>query len=105
MRRVKIFDGFEFETGGIDFPFEGGEFLASPEFVWIASQAPASIVADGLVAGPVAARGAEIVHEVDDEMCAAALPREPIMLAIELVAIKSEAELHGDLLWPNFLCY
>ena len=95
VRGIEIFNGFEFETGGVDFFFDRGEFLKRPELVRVAGQAPAGVVADGLVAGLVAARGAEIIHEMDDEMRAAALSGEAIMLRVELMAIKSESEFHG----------
>ena len=42
-------------------------------------------------------RGTKIVHEVNDEMRAAALPGKVIMLRVELMAIKSESEFHGKI--------
>ena len=94
VRRIKIFNGFEFESGGVDFFFDGGKLLVSPELVRVAGQAPAGIVADGLVAGLIAARGTEIIHEMDDEMRAAALPGETIMFRVELMPVKSKSEFH-----------
>ena len=93
--RVEILDGFEFEAGGVDFLFDGGQFLEGPQLVRVAGQAPAAVVADGLVAGLVAARGAEIIHQMDDQMRAAALFGEAVMLRVELVAVKAESEFHA----------
>ncbi len=87
VRRVKILNRLQFEAVGIDFSFDGGKFLKCPKFVGIASQPPAGVVADGLVAGLVAARRAEIIHEMDDEMRAAALLREAVMLRVQLMTI------------------
>ena len=101
VRRVEIFNRLQFEAVGVDFLFDGGEFLERPELVRIAGQAPAGVVADGLVAGLVAARRAEIIHEMDDQMRAAALLREAVMLRVELVAIKSKAEFHFCHDWAN----
>ncbi len=55
VRGVEIFNGFEFKSGVVDFFFYGGKFLVSPELVRVASQTPARIITDGLVAGLVAA--------------------------------------------------
>ena len=52
--RVKIFNGFQFKAGGVDFLFDRGQLFVSPEFVGIAGQPPAGIIADGLVAGLIA---------------------------------------------------
>ena len=43
----------------------------------------------------VAARGTEIIHEMDDEVRAATLPGEAEMFRIKLVPIEAEAEFHA----------
>ena len=52
------------------------------------------VVADRLVAGPVAARGTEIIHQMDDEMRATALLGEAVVLRVKLMAIKSQTQFH-----------
>ena len=94
VRRIKIFNRFEFKSGDVDFLFNRGKFLVSPELVRVAGQTPAGVVTDRLIAGLIAARGAEIIHEMNNEVRAAALPGETIMLGVELMAIKSESEFH-----------
>src|ERR1039457_6381430 len=74
--------------------FDHGKLLISPELVGVAPQAPAGVVADGLVAGLVAARGAKIVHQMNDEGRATALPGKTIMFRVELMPIKTEPEFH-----------
>ena len=66
-----------------------------PELVRVAGQAPAGVVADRLVARLVAARRAEVIDQVHDQVRAAALPGELVVLRVELVAIESESEFHG----------
>jgi hypothetical protein len=95
MGRVEIFNGLQLQPGGINFLFDGGELLEGPEPVRVAGQAPARVVADRLVPGLVAAGRPEIIHQVDDKMRAAALFGEAVMLRVELMAIKSQAEFHG----------
>ena len=98
VRWVEIFNRLQFETVGIDFLFYGGDFIERPEFVGVAGETPAGIVAAGLVAGLVAARRAEVIHEMNDKMRAAALLGETVMLRVELVPVKSEAEFHGKII-------
>ena len=52
----------------------------------------AGIVAAGLVAGLIAAGRAEIIHQMDDQMGAAALPGKTIMFRVQLMAVETEAE-------------
>jgi hypothetical protein len=61
------------------------------------------VIAQRLVARPVVARGFEIIDQVDDQVCAPALPGEAVVIAVKLVAVESEAEFHGDgkkCVWP-----
>ena len=99
--RIKILNRLQFQAGGVDFLLDGGQFFVRPKPVRVPGQSPAGVVADRLIAGLVAARGAEIIHEVDDEMRAAALSGETVMLRIELMAIKSQAEFHSAHDWEN----
>ena len=92
---IKIFNRFQFESGGVDFFFDRSQFFKRPELVRVAGKSPTGVVADGLVAGLVAARGTEIVHEMDDQMRAAALLGEAIMFRVELMAIEAQSEFHG----------
>src|SRR5215471_9847162 len=97
MCRIKVLDGFQFEACLIDLLLERGQFLETPELVRVAGQPPAGVVADGLVALLVAARGAEIIHQMNYQVSAAALPGEAVMLGIELMFVESETEFHDGL--------
>ena len=94
MRGIEIFNRLQFEAVGIDFLPDGGQFLERPKLVRIAGQAPAGVIADGLVARLVAARRAEIIHQVNDQMRTTTLPGKTEMLRVELMTVETEAEFH-----------
>ena len=131
MGRIKVFNGFQFQSGGVDFFFNRGQFLAGPKLVRVARQSPAGVVAHRLVvhppqfipptiathgflistavrnggdgcyggrAGLVAARGPEVIDQVNDKVRATALPGKAVMFRIELVPIKSKTEFHGEII-------
>ena len=85
----------------VDLLLQRRQFLVGPELVRVAGQSPAGIVADRLVARLIAPRRAEVVHQVDHHVRAAALPGELIMLRIELMTIQAQSEFHGRLRLPN----
>jgi hypothetical protein len=41
-------------------------------------------------------RRTKIIHEMNDQMRAATLPRKPVMFRIKLMTVKSESEFHRD---------
>ena len=92
--RVKVFDAFQLQPGGVDLLLQGSQFFVCPEFVGIARETPARVIAHRLVARMIAARRAEIIHQMHDDMRAAALPCELIMVRVKLVAIKAQAKFH-----------
>ena len=102
MGGIEVFDGFEFQAGSVDLPFQSSQLLVSPQLVRVAGQTPAGIIAHRLIARVIAARGPEVIHQVRHDVRAAALLGEAIMLFVQLVAIESEAEVHMDLLRTQY---
>lgn len=92
---IEILDGFEFEVMGFDGLAEAGEVIECPKFIGVTGEAPAGVIAYGLVAGLVATGGAEVIDQVDDEVGAAALFGEAEVVIVQLVFIEAEAEFHG----------
>ena len=93
---IEVFDGLQLEAGGFDLAAEGDELLQRPELVGIAGEAPATIVARGLIVVVLLGATAEIIDEVDDQVRGAGLTRELVVLAGEHVAIESETEFHRE---------
>ncbi len=93
MRGIEIFDRFQFEAGGVNFALQRRQFFVGPEFVRIAGQSPAGIVAARLIAELVT-RGAEVIDQMDHQVRAAALPGEAKMLRVQLMTIESQAKFH-----------
>src|SRR5581483_3520975 len=87
MSRIEILYRFEFQAGGIDLTFYFKDLLVGPQSFRIPGQAPTRVVADGLVTRSIAARRTKVVDQVNDQVGAATLPREPVMLLIQLVAV------------------
>jgi hypothetical protein len=99
--RIEVFDGLDFQAHRSSGFFEGGEFFECPNFIGITGEAPAGVIAHGLVAGAIAG-GAKVVYEVNDQVRATALFGELEVFAVQLMPIESKSEFHfnaeaGDL--------
>ena len=94
VRGVEVLDCFQFKPGGIDLLLDGSQFFVGPQLVRVAGQTPAGIIPHRLIAGLIAAGRTEIVHQVDDQMRAAALFGESVMFAVQLMAIEPKSEFH-----------
>ena len=101
MSGVEVFDGLDLQAmcGGLF--LDCANFLKRPKPVLIAREAPAGIIAERLVAGRIGVRRTEIIHHVDDEVCAAALARELIVRRVELMPVESEAEFHDQRIYQK----
>ena len=94
MRRIKIFNRFEFQTFGFDAFAQINQFFGAPKFIWIAGQAPAAFRAGRLVVARIFRAVFEIIHQMRDDVCRARLPRELKILTRQHVPVKSESEFH-----------
>lgn len=91
VRRVKVFDGFQLQAFGFDTLAQSRQFFRAPQFVRVASQAPAALAAGGLVVARVFCAAFEVAHEVRDDVRRPHLPRELEIFAREHVPVKSES--------------
>ena len=94
VRGIKILDGFEAQTFCLNRASKIDKLFERPELVRVAGQTPSGIVANRLIAGAVACRP-EVIDQVNDQVGAAALACKTKMVAIQLMAIQTEAELHN----------
>jgi hypothetical protein len=93
---VEVLDGGELEALGFDIAADLDQFGRGPEELGIAGEAPGPGFATGrLIAAGVVAALIEIVDEVDDEVGAAGLTREGVVLGGEHVTVEAESEVHG----------
>src|SRR5262245_11432397 len=108
MGGIKILNGRQFQSGVVDVLAERSQFFVRPQSVGIAGQSPAGIITDRLIPGLVVARRAEVIDEMNDQVGAAALSGEAVMLRVKLMAIEAKSQFHGPAIrfwnrWP-MLC-
>lgn len=93
---VEVLDGGELEALGFDFAADPDQFGGGPEALGIAGVAPGlGFAAGGLIATGIVAALVEVVDEVDDEVGAAGLTGEGVVLGGEHVTVEAESEVHG----------
>ena len=96
VRRVEIFNCFELQTLSLDALAQLNQFLLRPEFVRVAGQPPAALVAGGLVVARIFRAAFEVVHQMRDDVGRPRLPRELEIFARQHVPVKSESKVHGN---------
>jgi hypothetical protein len=94
VRRVKILDRFQFQPGRVDLVFYRSNFRVSPGLVSVAGQAPTGVISNGLIARAVAVRRTKIIHQVNDQVRAPALPGEAKMFFVQLVPVEPQPKFH-----------
>ena len=96
MSGIEILDRFEAQTFRLNRVSKTDELFEFPQLVRVASQSPTGIVTDRLITGAVAL-GPEVIDQVNDQVRASALSCKTKMVAIQLMAVQTEAEVHnGD---------
>ena len=96
---IEVFNGLKLEARGFNLLAKGDELGGGPEAFGIAGHAPGLVfAAGGLVLGGVGFALPEVVDQVNNDVRAASLNGEGVVLVVQHVPVKTETKFHVRLL-------